>query len=234
MGLDREEIIEAVVQGYGSVAHTGVPPFHWAYDPSVFEPIPYDPSGARALLDEVGWRDRDGDGVRESEDGTPLSITIKYNQNTMRQQIAEIAQSQLAQIGVDARPRVVEFTTLVDQMTGQSRDFDAVVMGWSIGFEIDDTDLFSSSMIDEPLALSGTHNPEMDRLIEQLRTTSDRDVAKERWAEYQRVLIQEQPYTYLYFPDRLSGINKRVKNVKMDARGDWVTIKDWYLDPASR
>ncbi|MGD8599779.1 MAG: ABC transporter substrate-binding protein [Gemmatimonadota bacterium] len=233
MAMDRESMVEAVVQGYGSVAHTSVPPFHWAYDPSVFEPLPYDPDSARVLLDAAGWRDRDGDGVRESEDGTPFSITLKYNQNTMRQQIAEIVQAQLAQVGVDAQPRVVEYTTLVDQMTGESRDFDAIVMGWQLGFDIDDTPLFSSD-IDGPLALTGTHNADMDRLMAQLRVTADRDAAKQLWAEYQRVLIQEQPYTFLYFPDRLVGLNKRVKNAHFDARGEWENLKDWYLDPASR
>jgi peptide/nickel transport system substrate-binding protein len=234
MGVDRETIIEAVVRGYGSVAHTSVPPFHWAYDPSVFDPLPYDPEGARALLDEAGWRDRDGDGVRESEDGTPLHISIKYNQNTMRQQVAEIMQAQLAEIGVEVEPRVVEFTTLVNQMTGSERDFDGVVMGWNLGFDLDDTGLFHSDEIDEPNALSGTQNPEMDRLMEQLRVISDREVAKNLWAEYQRVLIEEQPYMFLFFQDRLTGINKRVRGMVLDARGEFQNLKDWYIDPASR
>jgi peptide/nickel transport system substrate-binding protein len=234
MGTDRERIVEAVVRGYGIVAHTGVPPFHWAYDPSAIDPIRYDPDGARALLDEAGWQDRDGDGVRESVDGTRLSISIKYNANQVRQQVAEIMQSQLAQIGVEVQPRLVEWTTLVDQMTSTARDFDGVVMGWVVGFEIDDTDLFHSDRINEPLALSGTHNPDIDRLLEELRITADREVARPLWTEYQRLIVQEQPYTYFYFPDRLEGINKRVKGVVMDARGDWVNLKDWYLDPASR
>jgi peptide/nickel transport system substrate-binding protein len=234
MGTNREEIVEAVVRGYGSVAHTGVPPHHWAYDPSVIDPITYDPEGARALLDEAGWRDRDGDGIRESEDGTPLSFTIKYNPNRMRQQVAEIMQSQLAQIGVDAQPRVVEFTTLVDQMTSVERDFDGVVMGWVVGFKIDDTDLFRSDRIDQQLALSGTQNPEIDRLLAELRVTADTAVARPMWNEYQRLLVEEQPYTFFYFPERLAGINNRLQGVVMDARGDWANIKDWYIDPASR
>jgi peptide/nickel transport system substrate-binding protein len=106
-------------------------------------------------------------------------------------------------------------------------------MGWQLGFDIDDTPLFSSD-IDGPLALTGTHNADMDRLMAQLRVTADRDAAKQLWAEYQRVLIQEQPYTFLYFPDRLVGLNKRVKNAHFDARGEWENLKDWYLDPASR
>jgi len=232
MATNREEMIAAVVQGYGSVANSGVPPHFWAYDPSVFDAIPYDPAGASALLDEAGWRDRDGDGVRESADGTRMEFTIKYNPNKMRQQLAEIMQSQLAKIGVEAHPRVVEWTTLIDQM--DNRDFDAMVMGWVTDFHIDDTSLFHSDRIDEPNAASGTHNPKIDRLLEQLRVTADHDAARPLWTEYQRLIVEEQPYTYLYFPERLSGVNKRVKGVVMDARGDWQNIKDWYIDPASR
>jgi peptide/nickel transport system substrate-binding protein len=232
MGTNREEMIAAVVQGYGSVANTGVPPHFWAYDPSVITPIPYDPTGARALLDEAGWKDRDGDGVRESADGTRMEFTIKYNPNKMRQQVAEIMQAQLAQIGVEAHPRVVEWTTLVDEM--DSRDFDAMIMGWVTDFHIDDTSLFHSDRIDEPNAASGTHRPDIDRLLDKLAITADRDAARPLWTEYQRLIVDEQPYTYLYFPKRLTGVNKRVKGVIMDARGDWQNIKDWYLDPASR
>jgi peptide/nickel transport system substrate-binding protein len=235
MGTDRESIVRAVLRGYGTVAHTGVPPFHWAFDPSAVEPIPYDPDGARALLDEAGWRDRDGDGVRESADGTRLSFTIKYNQNQTRQQIAEIMQSQLAEIGVEVRPQMVEIGALLDQInTPTLRDFDGVVMGWSADFKLDDMDLFHSERGDGPFAWAGTRNPEMDRLMEAISLTVDREAATALWRDYQAALIEEQPYTFFYFPDRLEGVNRRVRNVVMDARGDWVNIKDWYLDPASR
>ena len=39
---------------------------------------------------------------------------------------------------------------------------------------------------------------------------------------------------YLFFPDRLNGVNNRVKDVEMDARGEWVGVRHWYMDPASR
>jgi len=235
MGTDRERVVQAILQGYGTVAHASVAPFHWAHDPAALHTLEYDPEGARALLDAAGWRDRDGDGVRESEDGTRLSITIKYNQGHQRQQVAEIMQSQLAEIGIEARPQVVEWTTLLTQIsTPELRDFDGVVMAWSAEFRFDDTDIFHSGRIDQPYAFSGTRNPEIDRLLEQISVTVDRAEAKELFTEYQNALIQEQPYTFFYFPDRLDGVNKRVKNAVMDARGDWVNIKDWYLDPASR
>jgi peptide/nickel transport system substrate-binding protein len=236
MATNREEMVQAVLRGYGTVAHSGVPPFHYAYDPDALPALAYDPAGARALLDEAGWTDRDGNGVRESEDGTPLSFTIKYNGgNQQRHDIAEIMQSQLRAVGVDAQPQVVEWATLLQQInTPDLRDFDGVVIGWVTEFKLDDTDLFDSRRIGQPYAWSGTQNPAMDRLLEEISRTVDREEAKELWLEYQKVLIEEQPYTYVYFPDRLDGVSRRVRDVETDARGDWHNIKDWYLDPASR
>ena len=236
MGTDREGIVQAIQQGYGIVANSSVPPFHWAYDADVAKAIDYDPAGAKALLEEAGWTDRDGDGVRESAHGLPLSFSVKYNTgNQARQDIAEIMQAQLADIGIAVQPQVVEWATLLQQInTPELRDFDGVVMGWVVEFKLDDMDLFHSERIDQPYAWSGTSNPEIDRLLEALSIVVDRDEAIALWAEYQQVLMEEQPYTFFYFPDRLDGVNRRVKNVEMDARGDWLNIRSWYVDPASR
>ncbi|MEX2465841.1 MAG: ABC transporter substrate-binding protein [Gemmatimonadota bacterium] len=236
MGTNRAEIVEAILQGYGTVANSSVPPFHWAYDPDAAVSLEYDPAAAGALLEEAGWTDRDGDGVRENEDGLPLSIALKYNAgNQRRQSVAEIMQAQLSEIGIEVRPQVVEWGTLLQQInTSDLRDFDGVVIGWVTEFKLDDTDLFHSDRIDEPYAWAGTQNPEIDRLIDTLSVTLDREAAIPLWAEYQRVLAEEQPYTFFYFPERLDGVNRRVRNVVMDQRGEWVSIRNWYIDPASR
>ncbi|MDA0328281.1 MAG: ABC transporter substrate-binding protein [Gemmatimonadetes bacterium] len=236
MGTDRGRIVQALLQGYGTVANSGVPPFHWAFDEELSGSVTYDPTAARALLETAGWSDRDGDGIRENADGLPLSFSVKYNNgNQSRQDVAEIMQAQLVDIGIDARPQVVEWATLLQQInTPDLRDFDGVVMGWVVEYKLDDMDLFHSARIDQPYAWSGTSNPEIDRLLERLNSTTDRDEAITLWREYQQLVIAEQPYTFFYFPDRLDGVNVRLKGVVMDTRGDWLNIREWYLDPASR
>jgi len=236
MATNRQEIVQSILKGYGRVANSTVPPFYWAYDAANDGGLPYDPAAAKKLLDEAGWIDRDGDGVRESADGVRLAFTIKYNQgNQSRQQIAEIMQSQLAKVGIEATPRVVEWATLLDQITTPDRrDFDGVVMAWVAEFKLDDTDLFASSRLDQPWAMSGTHNATLDTLLQELSVTPDRAKAKPLWAKYQKVLAKVQPYTFFYFPDRLDGVNKRLENVKLDVRGDWRNTKDWWIDPAKR
>ena len=236
MGTDRASIVDAILQGYATVANSSVPPFHWAFDAEAASGLSYDPPGAGALLDEAGWMDRDGDGVRENAQGQPLAITLKYNPgNQQRQDIAEIMQAQLADIGIDLQPRVVEWNTLIQQITTPDvRDFEGVVMGWVVEFKLDDMDLFHSERIDQPYAWSGTANPELDRLLEALSVTIDREEAKALWAEYQQVLTEEQPYTFFYFRERFNGVSTRLMGAEMDARGDWLNVRRWYLDPASR
>lgn len=236
MGTDRATIVESILQGYGTVANSGVPPFHWAFDESVATAVEYDPEGARALLEAAGWTDRDGDGIRENAQGEDLAISVKYNEgNQSRQGVAEIMQSQLADIGVAITPEVVEWATLLQQInTPDLRDFDGVVMGWVVEFKLDDMDLFHSDRIDQPYAWSGTDNPVIDELLTELSASVDRDDARRLWAEYQAAILEEQPYTYFYFPNRLDGVNRRLRGVEMDARGEWLNIRQWYLDPDSR
>ncbi len=235
MGVDRRRIVQAVLGGYGQIANSTVTPTNWQYDPDAVPDTPYDPDGARALLKEAGWIDRDGDGVRENAAGQPLTITLKYNQGArQRQTIAELMQAQLADIGVDIRPRVVDATTLTAQLFTEAKDFDAVVLSWVMDFRLDDRDMFDSRRLSGDFALSGTRNPELDRMLDTLQTVVDRDAAKPLWDEYQRLLVEEQPYTFLYFVDRIAGVRKSVHDVRVDKRGEWVGVHDWWLDPSAR
>jgi peptide/nickel transport system substrate-binding protein len=236
MATNRNEIVESQLRGYGVIANTGIHPLHWAYDESLADELPYDPAEARRLLDQAGWTDRNGDGVRENSEGVPLEISVKYNQgNQRREDIAEIMQAQLSQVGVRVQPQVMEFGTMIAQMTSLERDFDAAVFGWSLGpGRIDDTSFFHSARIDEPYAFSGTNNPQIDQLLDTLQFVIDRDEALPLWREYQRLIIEEQPYMFMYFDERLEGVNRRLRGVQMDQRGEWITTKDWWIPREER
>ncbi|HSG07426.1 MAG TPA: ABC transporter substrate-binding protein [Longimicrobiales bacterium] len=235
MATDRQQIVDALLLGYGTVANSTLLPVHWAYDPAQPSALPFDPAGARALLDAAGWIDRDEDGVRENADGLPLSISILYNQgNEERKRIAEIMQVQLRDVGIEIRPEVMEFGALVARITDtESRDFDGVGLAWVGEFRVDDTGLFHSSGVDAPYGFSGTRNAELDRLIDTLALVQDPDQARPLWARYEEELRDEQPFTFFYFTDRLMGVRDRVQGLRLDPRGEWVNVKDWWLDRGS-
>ncbi len=231
LATNREEIVQAIRQGYGEVANAGVPPFHWGFFEGIRDSLQYDPERAATILDEAGWVDRDGNGVRENSDGTPLEISIKYNLgNQQREDIALIMQAQLQPLGIAVTPQVVEWGTLLNQInTPEIRDFDGVVIGWVTEFRLDDHDLFHSEEVDQPFGWSGTQDLELDRLIDTLQTVVDREEAIPLWREYQYRLLEVQPYTYLYHIERLAGLNRRLQGVVLDARGEWMNIKDWWI-----
>lgn len=236
MATNRHELVEASLLGYGSVANTTVPPFHRAHDPSVVPGVRYDPQGARRLLEEAGWVDRDGDGVRENAEGLPLGIELKYNTgNQQRQDIAEVMQAQLAEVGVAVRATVVEPSALQAQVFGpERREFDGLVFGFVSDFRVDDRDLFHSDRIEQPFALTGTRNPELDRLMDTLAVIVDAKAAKPLWDEYQRLLDREHPNTFLYFPDKIDAFGARMRGVSMDVRGEWAAVREWWIEPSLR
>ncbi|HSG47038.1 MAG TPA: ABC transporter substrate-binding protein [Longimicrobiales bacterium] len=235
LATHRQEIVQALLLGYGSVANGTVPPWHWAFDGRADE-ASYDPERARALLDQAGWQDRDGDGVRENAQGLPLSVSLKSNQGNRRlQRLSTIMQAQLREVGVELRVEVMEWSALVAQLTDtQLRDYDGVVLSWVTEFKLDDTDLFHSERVDRPYAFSGTLDAQLDAYLDSLALITDRGRARAMWGAYQERLAQVHPYTFFYFPDRLDGVNRRVQGVVMDARGEWVNLREWWIAPQDR
>jgi peptide/nickel transport system substrate-binding protein len=228
MGIDRGQIVEALLYGYGEVGITDVMPFQWEFNEAL-EPWPYDPEGAKALLAEAGWTDTDGDGTVD-KDGRPFRFILETNQgNDLREDLIVIAQSDLAKIGVAVEPRLTEWNTLIDRL--KRKDFVAVVSGWSVDFKFDPTETLSceGGVYNYPSYC----NPQADALVRRALTTLTREEAKPTWDDYQEIIHQDQPYTFLYYLTERLGVSRRLQGVEADARGHLVTIADWWI-PADR
>lgn len=235
MGIDREQVVDAVLYGYGELANATVPPFFWQFDPEAGADLGHDPEAARALLAEAGWTPG-ADGILRNAQGQRLQFTLNTNQaNRVRADVTQIVQAQLRDIGVDVRIQILEWGTLLDRINNpRTRDFDAVLIGWRTEFRIDDTDLFHCDKRDEPFQWIGHCDPRLDRLLDTLPTIADPEAALPLWQEYQRLIADEQPYTFVFFQERLHGVNRRLRTVNPDPRGDWVGISRWWIAPEHR
>jgi peptide/nickel transport system substrate-binding protein len=235
LGTDRRRIMEGIRGSDGILANTGVPPFHFAFDPQLSDSLGYNPDEAMALLEEAGWTDGDGDGVRENSEGEPLQITLlTTTENQEWQDIAVIMQAHLGRIGVDLRPRTMEFQALIDVIMSRDRDFEAFLLSFEVEFRLEERDLFHSDAFDGPLAFSGTRDEELDRYLDTLQLSPDRSKSTPLWHAYQQRIMEVQPFTFFYWAYRLDGVNGRLRDATMDARGEWANIRNWWIDPDHR
>ncbi|MCF6094132.1 ABC transporter substrate-binding protein [Microaerobacter geothermalis] len=196
--FDREAIIDAVLNGQGEVAHTPESPLSWAYNPDVPK-FKYDVEKAKQLLEEAGWKDTDGDGIRE-KDGKKFSFELMTNQgNKSREMIAQIAQQQLKEVGVEAKPRLMEWSAFINDYV-MPKKFDAIILGWSLSTYPDPTDLWHSKEIEEGFNFVSFNRPDLDKLMEKNTKILDQAERKKVLGEIQAAISEEQPYTFLYYP----------------------------------
>lgn len=233
MALNRPQMIEALLGGYGEPAHGPIPPWSPLY--SELDPLAFDPAAAKRLLAEAGWADRNGDGIVENAQGQPFRFTLLTNTgNQLRADIATVAQRQLRQIGVDAELRTVEFQSMLQQH--KSREYDAIITSWLLDtFKVDPTPLFACAEARIPGSANRTGycNPQADRLLEQGLRTPNPAEAKRTWASWEQLVQQDQPITFLFWSEDLAGVGARLQNVTMDVRSKLVNTPEWYI-PAAR
>lgn len=234
LAIDREEILTGLRHGLGELGISPVGPFHWAWADGL-EPLAFDPDSARALLDAAGIRDTDGDDVLELTDGSDFQLEIKLPAGTSyNRDIAEAVRGDLAAIGVDAATRPTEATTLFADVTVPERRFDAALLGWSADFRLDLRDLFHSAAIDGPYQFASYGNPEVDSLLDRATGEPDREAAAELWHRIQAILLEEQPWTLLYYQTDAFLARDRVRNLHMDIRGALVNVTDWWVETEDR
>ncbi len=230
MAVNRADIINALLFGQGTAASSTVPPWHPLF-PKDVQPLPYDVAAANRLLDSLGWKDSNGDGVRE-KNGRPFRFTLLSSDNPLNRSVVEVLQSQFKKVGVDAQVRVLEFQTLLAQH--KARDFDAVFTSWVLdNFQMASApaSLFHSSLADVPKSTnrSSVMLPELDRLIDQAAATTDLNAARPIWKQLTQVLQREQPVTFIYWLNELTAARKEVAGVIMDPRGDLLSMPQWSL-----
>jgi len=226
--INREEIIAALLEGHGAPAVSPIPP--WSPLAPAVEPLPHDTAAADRLLEEAGWLDRDGDGVRESENGAPLRFTLLTSDRALNRAVVEVVQSHLRRVGADARLQVTEFQTMLAQF--RSREYDAAFANWVLdNFQVGTAPfaLFHSSQAE----IAGSANrtsygtPAADSLLEAGRAAVTPEDAAVFWADFVRLLKEDQPATFMFWLDELAGKRAGVTGVDMDPRGEFRGLADW-------
>ena len=231
--INKEEIIKGVLLGLGeAIASPYKPGTRWNNES--LSPYPYDPSKALALLKEAGYQ-KNTAGILV-KDGKPFEFEILTNQNKQREMTAVLVQRRLKEIGIDVKIRVLEWASFINRFI-KTRDFKAVVLGWSLSLDPDQFNIWHSSQQGPgQFNFVGYENPRVDELLELGRRELDNDKREEIYHEFSKLLLEDSPIVYLYAGYGLSAINKRVQGIKKPAppAGIYQNSYEWFIPQSLR
>jgi peptide/nickel transport system substrate-binding protein len=189
--IDRNAIIEYLMQGGARPAQALLPPEHWAGGRGL-SPVEFDPPKARELLREAGYGS-----------GHPLELEYKTSSDPFRVRIATIIQSQLARVGIRVKVRSYDWGTFFgDIKTGR---FQLYSLTW-VGVRTPDLFryIFHSSSLPPGGANRGRyHSAEVDRLIEAAEAAGDISLQAPIYRKLQALLLVDLPYLPLWYEDQL-------------------------------
>ena len=225
MLIDKEKIAQKLLFGHVVLVEGEQYIFGNAYDKSI-KPDPYNPAAAEKLLEEAGWIDHDNDGMRD-KDGLAFKFDFYYAAGSaFASRLASMMREDLLKLGIEMELRGLEFNALSRLL--EERQFDAITLAWSVPLENDPYQLWHSSQVDKGSNHVGFSNEEADRLIEKIRIEFNKEARNELFKKLQKVLHDEQPYTYLFNPASLVVYHKRFTDVKVYKLG--IDIKEWGVD----
>jgi peptide/nickel transport system substrate-binding protein len=215
---DRRRIVEEIMLGYAEVAVSPFSPRSPQHDDSL-EPREYNLRKAKALLEAAGYKDRNGDGVIESAAGKPFRFDLVYYQdNEDTQRIVLFLRDLYARAGILMNPKPTEWSVMIDLL--ERKDFNAITLGWTSDVEVDIFQIFHSSQtVPGGDNFVNYKNKRLDAIIEMARSTVDEEARMPLWHKAERILYEDQAYTFLMRSKSLVFIDDRIRNVQVTKLG---------------
>ncbi len=233
MLLDRASIVRGLYKGSARIISGPWAPDSPAYEARV-PPLPFDPAAAARLLDEAGWKDTDGDGVRDRE-GRPFAFDLLVSAGSeIGRQIDEMLAAELARVGVTAQIRTLEWAAFVEKI--DAGDFQAASLAWSAVDPNPDPYFYWHSSQCSPNGLNnGCYaSPEADRLMEAARLETDPGVRKEALGRIHRLLRDDAPAIFVVNAAQKIAFRKRIRGLTtspLGLYGIWPGPLAWWAEP---
>lgn len=227
LALDRERMVATLLAGYGQAAVGPIPPVMWNHHRDLAPPT-CDPAAARRELAAAGWADGDGDGVLERA-GRPLRLEVLTRSgDPVREQGAVIIRENLRAVGVDIAVRAMEPVAGLERV----RDglFDAYFGLLVANLYGNPAPYVRSTAVDE---YNQGHyaNATVDSLLDVALSEPDRRRALPIWRRLQELLAQDPPSAYLFYPDNLVAVNRRLRDVRPHLLSPVNNLAQWWVGP---
>jgi len=216
LAIDRKELIDILFFKHAKICTGPFLPNTLAFNKKIKAPI-QNIQKAKKLLEEAGYN---------SSNPFKFEITTS-NSNPIRPYAIQILQHQLKKVGVIVTLRVMEWQAFLN-MVVFPHNFDAVLLGWGLS-PTPDPYMFWHSDNDKQggFNLVGYHNPKIDKMIETSQTIIDRKKLSKIWQKMFQIIVKDNPYLFLYIPNSITTVNKRIKNIEPTQNGIWYNYIHW-------
>ena len=227
MAIDRARLSASITRGQYPTVDSDQPPYSWAYDPGARVPA-YDPAGADAALEALGWR-RGPDGLRTKR-GQPLSLVLAvFPEGDTAVRTSIFAQEMLRARGVAVSIKRVTLTHFyLPASEGgllMSGRFDLAYFAWRMGEDPDDSDIVSCRGVSN---YAGYCNSALDRLEAQALATLNGRIRKALYSRIQQILAADVPYDFLYAPRYGFAAVNALRNFRPTPLSPTWNSYDWY------
>jgi peptide/nickel transport system substrate-binding protein len=234
MAIDRQAVLKNVLDTLGYLGIGPTVRAQWSSDTSIAM-IPHDVEAAKALLDSAGWRDADGDGVRE-KGGRPLAFALLTpSSSAPRSQSAVLLQAQWKEVGAKVEIDGIEFGAFVERISAGR--FDVMMHGLHADPSPGDLlENFGSPTSPTRFGKnhSGYSSAAVDAAIDSAATEFDMERAKALYRRAYRQIIDDAAAIFLYEVRNVAGIHTRIDPGAISPMGWWTTLADWKIAPDQR
>jgi peptide/nickel transport system substrate-binding protein len=234
MAVNRPALVQGLLGTDAEPALSPIPPALREHSRDA-RPIPYDVAGAGRLLDAAGWRDTNGDGIRD-KGGRPLTLEVEFSSSDpLRPDMLVAMQSQVKQAGINLVLKPMESTTWVSRL--RARQFQGSFWGWGWGPGVmapnAEAIWHSRSIPPAGANFAGYSNPRVDALIDSLLLETDTTRARGMWRTLEQTAIDDAVYAPIFLDPEFYGVNARYQNVKFRGPEWWEDVIYWSI-PTNR
>ncbi len=241
--VDKDEIIQKVLNGYGTKID-GPLPFINTQNESTQNATTTNSTNnlskteqAIAVLSRNGWTLNESTGIMEKKtkkDTTPLSFSISTGDAPELKQTALILQEEWQKIGAKVDIKVFE-TSDLNQNIIRPRKYEALLFGEVIGHDFDLYPFWHSSQRNDPgLNIAMYANIKADKLLEEMRSTTDKNIKEEKYKSFEQLISEEIPAIFTYSPDFIYLVPSKIHNLelgKATAPSErFMNIQNWYIE----
>ena len=231
--INRKEWIDAFFYGFGKPLNGLIPSAHWsgAKKGDVKE-YDYDVDKAKKLLDEAGYKDKDGDGFREDPKGKPFEINLKHyaGSNPTFEPRTAALKGYWEKVGLKTKVKMVEFGKFNADLEKADKGMEVYYRSWSQGADPDPSGLYKSNALWNE---SRYNNPKSDKLLADAlsyeKVGTDQDKRKKYYKEWQQIMAEDLPYIPIAELEQTLAVNNKVKNVKLSLKGT-NPIHEWAIE----